>query len=214
MKSQVTKKVPENEEEALKDEYAKWDDEPKRFKIRKGAKFNYDFVQVASRLMAAGFSEADLGYALDVTPNTIKTWKARYPQFKKACGEGKRMAKRHLVAQGLRAAAGYEYETSKTKEVLDSDGKLVKTEIMTFKNHQPPNHNLIMWMLCNIDRQLGDDEFKSKHTMEINHNKSVDVQIGGSESQRILDFAGSLIDEDKPKHVENKEVEKAASNED
>jgi hypothetical protein len=213
MTDKVERKIPENKKEALKEEYATWDDEPKRYKVRKGAKFNYDFIQVASRLVAAGFSEDDVGYALGVKAGTIKTWKARYPQFKTACSEGKRMAKRHLVAQGLRAAAGYDYETQKIKKVYNSDGELVKTEELTFHNHQPPNHNLIMWMLCNIDRQLGDDEFKSKHTMEIKHDKSVSVQVGGSEAQRILDFAGNLL-EDKPKYVENKEVEKAASSED
>ncbi|KKK64553.1 hypothetical protein LCGC14_2983020, partial [marine sediment metagenome] len=37
-----------------------------RRKLKKGAKFNYDFVQVASRLVAAGMTEKDIGYVLGV----------------------------------------------------------------------------------------------------------------------------------------------------
>jgi len=41
-----------------------------RRKLKKGAKFDYEFVQVAARLVAAGLTEADLGYVLGVHRNS------------------------------------------------------------------------------------------------------------------------------------------------
>jgi len=92
---------PLNKTEAAKDDYENWDDDVKKYKTRKRIKWNYDFVRVAARLVAAGHSEKDLGYVLGVQPCTIKTWKARYPQFKAACGNGKRIATNYLVSNGL-----------------------------------------------------------------------------------------------------------------
>ncbi|KKK64431.1 hypothetical protein LCGC14_2984290, partial [marine sediment metagenome] len=48
---------------------------PLRRKLQKGAKYNYDFVEMASRMVAAGMTEKDLGFVLGVKPGTIKKWK-------------------------------------------------------------------------------------------------------------------------------------------
>ena len=45
-----------------------------RRKLQKGAKYNYDFVQVASRMVAAGMTEKDIGYWLGVKPTTISQY--------------------------------------------------------------------------------------------------------------------------------------------
>jgi hypothetical protein len=183
----------------------------KTSELRPEAEFNFDFVQLVSRLVAAGFTQKELAYALGVKKGDITKWKKVYPQFNKACKDGKKMAKRFLVAQGLRAAGGYDYNTTRVKEYLDATGNLVKKDIVTTTHHQPPNHNLLMFMLCNIDRNLGDDEFKSRHMMESDIKKSVNIQIGKPESEKICEFAGGLLEETKEvasEVVETKQDEK------
>jgi len=84
-----------------------------RRKLQKGAKYNYDFVQVASRMVAAGMTEKEIGYWLGVKPTTISKWKQRYEEFKLATdskSSAKKIAVSHLVANGLRSAMGYDYE--------------------------------------------------------------------------------------------------------
>jgi len=170
-------------------------------------------AEIAGRLVAAGFTEDDLAYTFNVKKRAVKTWKNSFPAFKAACIGGKQREKRKLVAKSLLAAVGYDYKTSKTKTHMDAEGNVVKIERTDFKSHQPPNHNLLMFLLCNMSHQLGDTEdekWQSKQKMEIEQNKNVNIQITGEvATEQIRKLAGRLLDEkeERPKkQVECREV--------
>lgn len=156
-------------------------------------------ADMAGRLVAAGFTEKDLAFTFDVPVRCIESWKRHQPAFKAACVDGKQREKRKLVAKALMSAVGYDYETSKTKTHMDEGGNVTKIEKTEFKSHQPANHNLLMFLLCNLSHQLGDteeDKWQSKQKMEIEQNKNVNIQITGEvATEQIRKLAGRLLDE-------------------
>ncbi len=207
-------KKPLNTTEAKKDDYQKWDDPVKKYQVRRRAKFNYDFVQIAARLVAAGFSETDLAYSLDVKPRTIKSWKDRYPQFKKACGNGKAIAKSYLVSKGLRAACGYDYDEETWVDRVtgvDDEGIEIREMVCTKRVHkyQKPDAGLLTFFLIN----MCPEEYSNTKTINVNETKkSLNLELTGTiESDQIKDFAGKLLmaaDKlDKTKQVDSKVID-------
>jgi len=167
-----------------------------------------EYASIASQLVSAGFSYVDLGYAFQVSEKTIQNWKKTHPDFNAAIVEGKEGQQKRLVAKAMQGAGGYDYESSKRKIVRNNDGEIIKDEEVQFNNHQPINHNLLIWLLCNISRQLGDNDWQSKHTVELNE-KRVTLKIDGSEEfKRISDFAGKYLEN--VKTVESKEINEKA----
>lgn len=205
---------PLNKTEAKKEDYAKWDDEPKKYKVRKRAKFNYKFIQIAARLIAAGHTESDIGYVLGVKKSTVASWKQRYPQFKAACDNGKVMARNYLVSKGLRAAGGYDY-SEETFELRAVEGE-VERQLVCIKRvnkHQKPDGNLLTFFLVNMDP----DTFSfTKHVKIDETKKSPNLELTGQiESKQIKEFAGKLLEAadklDKTKKVESKVIETTQS---
>lgn len=173
-------------------------------KTNADTKYKIEYADVASRLISAGFTQEHLGYTFQVNVRTIRRWMKAHPEFQAAIDEGKINQQKRLVAKSLQSAAGYDYETSKCKTVRNAAGEIIKKEEIVFHNHQPPNHNLLIWLLCNISRQLGDDNWMSKHTLEVDQKKVVLHLDGKEEFDRITDFAGKYLDNRKV--IESTEV--------
>lgn len=178
--------VPIAEDEGKKP-YEKWGDDVCRMKQGEGTnrpvKFDYSFVKIAANLMAAGFTYADLGSALGVCKDTIKTWQTYYPQFGAAMKAGKKIATQHLVASGLRAAWGYDYEQRNI--YYDKSGKLLRTTVQ--HKHEPVNDRMLIFMLCNMDKT-----WKSVHKVEV-EGRSFHLNLTGKlEKDAIAAFAGKL----------------------
>jgi len=200
--------------EAIEKHHPAYIESKKSKKIHRGAKFNYDFVELACRLKAAGFSDPDLAYALGVHHDTIRLWRHRFPEFKKACEDGKKMAVQYMVARGLRAAAGYEYEecNEKYKTVFDpktGENKEVLVSKSVFKKYQPPDSRLLMFMLANLDPE----NWAKSHKIEVDENRNINIRLQGEvASDQISRLAGRLLEN--PKAVESKVVEKEAKTDD
>jgi hypothetical protein len=168
-----------------------------RRKIRKGAKYDYNFVEIAARMVAAGMTVTEVGYWLGVKPTTIKQWKARYPEFKAATdnkSNAKAIAHAHLVASGLRAAMGYDFEEIETvmEPGTDEDGEpcmVVKSEKKKLK-HRPPDKDLLQFFLINLG-----NEYKNHKTIQIETTKKeVNVHLTGVlESDDIRKLAGAAV---------------------
>lgn len=154
-------------------------------KLKHGAKFNFDFCEVAARLSAAGMGERDLAYVLGVKPCTIHKWKQRYEEFGKSCGKGKELATKYLIANGLRSAMGYDYEEIEQEFV----GEKVVKEKRKLK-HQPPNTALLIFFLLNLS-----DEYHNVKQVEVNETRrNVTVNVTGElESEQIKKLAGAAI---------------------
>lgn len=171
-------------------------------KLPRNAEFSPVFLEMATRLVAAGFSENDLAYIIGCSLARIKYWKRHNPLFKKACTEGKYMAKGYLVAQGLRAAAGYNMveKNIKIKRKVLEDGSVVEyaAEESHFHKHVKPDSTLLMFMLANISRQLGDETpWTSQHKIEVDDKKTLNIKISGKiATDQINRLAGAFLEED------------------
>ena len=192
-----------------------------RRKLKKGAKYNYDFVQVASRMVAAGMTEKDIGYVLGVKPTTIATWKQRYSEFKLATdskSSAKQIAISHLVANGLRSATGYDYEevdqvfekVENPDYDLDDKDRKEKPTILVLKKetrklrHRPVDKDLLMFFLLNLS-----DEYHNIRSIQIEQTKKqINVNITGQlESSDIRKLAGAAFKEADRVDQKTKKVE-------
>lgn len=184
-----------------------------RRKLKKGAKFNFDFVEIASRMVAAGMTEKDIGYVLGVKPTTVQQWKQRYPEFKSATdskSSAKKIAVAHLVANGLRSATGYDYEEADQVLVKNKEtGELVLQKETRKLKHRPPDKDLLMFFLLNLS-----DEYHNVKSIQIDQTKKqINVNITGQlESSDIRRLAGAAFQtadalDKKTKVIESKVVD-------
>lgn len=189
-------------------------DKVKRYKkVHPSARFSYDYVEVAARLKAAGFTDADVAYALNRSPSTIGVWKKKYPQFRKAMEEGKSIAVNYLVAQGMRAAAGYDYTESNEKYTIKTDEDGVEHTVCVGKSvynkHQSPDAKLLMFLLSN----LSPDKWRISHKIDIREDKRVNIQIDGKiVSEQIDKLAGALNDNIKQIEAKVIDIDNEAKN--
>jgi hypothetical protein len=177
-------------------------------KLQKGAKYDYEYVQIASRLVAAGLTESDLGYVLGVKPTTIKKWKQRYKEFALATNNGssaKQIAKSHMLANGIRSAMGYDYEevdivTERCVNPLyDPDDpesqeyEMVEKKRTTKLKHRPPDKDLLLFFIINMDR--GEGNWKNVKSIEVEQKKTVTTLnlTGNIESSEIRKLAGAAM---------------------
>jgi len=167
----------------------------KQDKSDKPVKVDYNFVKIAANLVAAGFTYADIGFVLGVPRATINRWGTYYPQFGAALKAGKKIAAQHLVASGLRSACGYDYEVG--NKYYDKDGNFLRKTVQT--KHEPVNDRLLIFMLCNMDRN-----WKSVHKVEV-EGRSFHLNLTGKlEKDAISAFAGKLADKYGRKQIEGK----------
>ena len=178
-----------------------------RRKLQKGAKYNYDFAQVASRMVAAGMTEKDIGYWLGVKPTTIAKWKQRYAEFKEATdskSSAKKIATSHLVASGLQSAMGYDYE--EVDRVMESvknpnfdpdDENCIEPEhILAIKKetrklrHRAPDKDLLVFFLLNLT-----NEYHNVKSITVEQtNREVNINLTGKlESSDIRKLAGAAF---------------------
>jgi hypothetical protein len=190
--------------------------ERKRGKLPANAKFSTEFLEVATRLVAAGMTEAQVGFFLGVTPAKVKQFKRKHPLFKKACEDGKQLAKSYLIAQGLRAAAGYDYVEKNVKikkKVLD-DGTIVEypAEVSEFHKHQKPDAALLVFILSNMSRQCKDEvPWLSQHKIEVKDEKTLNIKIQGKvATEQISRLAGAFM----PKEIEAEFIDETTKHSD
>jgi hypothetical protein len=171
-----------------------------RKRLKGHPKFDLEFLSIATRAVAAGFTEEDLGYLFGVSKRKIQGWK-KDPLFKQACKDGKRLAKNVLVATGIRVAQGYDYteENVKIKTRVNKETNEVEeyvAERSTFHKHQKPDSTMLAFMLCNLSRQLKDEEpFVSQHKVEIDEKRDIHIHASGAKALEHIDsLAGAFKD--------------------
>lgn len=180
-----------------------------RRKLRKGAKYDYNFVEVAARMVAAGMTVAEVGFWLGVKPTTIKQWKARYPEFKAATdnkSDAKAIAHAHLVASGLRSAMGYDYEEVDvvTEEILndmydpeDPDSPrtvMVEKKRTTKLRHSKPDKDLLQFFLINLGNEYKNHKSVSIETTKKEVNVNLTGQLEASDIRKLAGAACKVAD--------------------
>jgi hypothetical protein len=107
------------------------------------------------------------------------------------------MAMSYLIAKGLRAAAGYNTveRNVKIKRKWLGD-RLVEypAEISEFHKDVKADGSLLMFMLCNMSRQLGEEiPWSSQHKIEVDETKNVNIKISGKVASDQIDrLAGAF----------------------
>jgi len=175
-------------------------------KRRGGDKFKPEYIDVAARLIAAGFTRKGLGDVFDVNPSTITKWKKAFPQFKEACENGKRLQLKRMVAKAMINAAGYDYENVKRTITKNATGDIIKDEETIEKKHQAGNYNLMSFLLINLDRQLGETNWSFRKDLKVEDHRKIQVNIGTAESDRLADLCKGFL-EGPMKKVESVEIE-------
>lgn len=158
--------------------------------------YSTDFAQMAEKLSASGASEKDIAYILGTSIRGFRNWKKDHPEFKKALKRGKELTQAYLIAQGIKAASGYDYKerTVKIRKRKGENGEFIDIpEIIEYTKHQAPDGKLLMFLVSALDRQLGKNDWMQQHKLEIDEKKNVSVQISGEiVSKQIDELAGKL----------------------
>ena len=141
-------------------------------------------------------TEKEIGYWLGVKPGTIKKWKQRYSEFKLATdskSSAKKIAGAYLVANGLRAASGYDIEEVDQVLTRNVDGKMVVTKETRKLKHRPVDKDLLIFFLINMSRGSGEwSNVKSIEVTEKRQNLNINL-TGQIESDTIRKLAGAAI---------------------
>ena len=175
-------------------------------------KYRPEFVDIAEKLKSAGFSNDDIGWALGVYGGgTVRDWMDSHPDFKVAIEHGREKTRQRLVAKGIRAASGYDYEESNEKWIttnqIDEEGKPIEVlkERSVFKKHSPPDTKLLLSFLAVLD-----PNFRKIWTGEQKLNKSVTVKLSGKADQENIRnlFEGLLAENpDRPQRKSTVAIE-------
>jgi hypothetical protein len=177
---------------------------PYRCTTHRITKYLPQYADVVARLIAAGFTQADVSWVLAVNECTIKEWRKDHAEFAAAYNSGKEHTKRTLVATGLMAACGYNLTTVKTKVTVEGGiedpehpgivmGGKSKTETTTDTTHYPPNPTLLMYLLSNMDRQMGKTDWMQKLPATDEKSKTLILNVNGSlESAKINELIRGL----------------------
>jgi hypothetical protein len=184
-------------------------------KVRVSAALDTGVLEyIFTQLTACGLSVPEIAKIVGVSKMTIGRWRKEHPSLENAVNDGKKVARAYLVAKGMRAAGGYEYteETVEYKQKPDKDGNIVEYPAVrtVYRRHQPSNPSLLLAMLWNIDRQLGDKDWLMKPADSVKKfggDKTVNLILDGKvAADKIDELAGKLL-----KQVESVEVKNGLS---
>ena len=157
-------------------------------------KWDVKFYEMAEKLKSLGFSNKDLGFFLgNVSTSTIKDWMKKKPKLKLAIEAGREVARKKLIASGLKAAWGYDYEESNEKFTPDESGTLVLKERSVFHKHKPPDTKLMLTFLAVLDPEFRHVYQRASEGV----NKNITLKIDGKlESKKMQELAGRLLEVD------------------
>lgn len=161
-----------------------------------------EYMEMASKLKAAGYGLADIAYFLGTSESNLKKWKKENPLAKRALRDGIKLCQSRLVGKGIKSAEGY---TSVDRKVVkryfvkeDGELELIPGSQVVVEEHEkqvPPNDKMLMFLLSCFDRQLGKDDWTSKQYTETKIDKTVTHKLDA-------DSVAAQIDKLSGKHLE------------
>jgi len=159
-------------------------------------RFSKAYIGQAARLAAAGFSNADLCYTWGIDKFDLLEWRKRHPELDRAIKEGKKYELQRLLAKCYLAAEGYKYKTRKRTATKNADGSIKQVKEEEFENFQTPDNTMLVFLICNLTRQLGledDETWLSKQRLEI-ESRNLNVSITSEDiTNQIAKLAGNLL---------------------
>ncbi len=178
-----------------------WTEKNRKNKVRKDAKYDkVSVLPIVRSLVGLGFTELDIGVVLSVSPETIKSWKARYPNMFEANKEGQQIMKGILCAELFRTAIGYDYEEKDVTTEKDEKGEEKVTKVVTKTRHQVGSGDLQKFLANNLMKEVFPRDPSQSQGSIANIIVSVEPDL-------IKQFAGQLMQMANKKFVESKEVD-------
>ena len=162
-----------------------------KFKGKPIKPFNTEYIQIAEKLAASGAAQIDLAYIFGVSSNTLRQWKKDHLEFATAINRGAQFSLAHLIAKGIQKASCYSYEEVRTKTITDAEGNPTgKAEKTVTTKHQPADGALLMFLVENLDRKLGGNNWMRRTVTEVNGNVTHHV-INGKDIATQIDRLGA-----------------------
>jgi hypothetical protein len=178
-----------------------WVEKKRKNKVRKDAKYDkVSVLPIVRSLVGLGFTETDIGIVLAVAPETVASWKARYPNMFEANKEGQQIMKGILCAELFRTAIGYDYEEKDVTKEKDEKGKEKITKTVVKTKHQTGNADLQKFLANNLMKEVFPRDPSQSQGSIINIISSVEPDL-------IKQFAGHLIEMSNKKFVESTGVD-------
>lgn len=123
----------------------------------------YEMLRIADRLESIkgwakeGLTIEELAAKLDVSRQTIYSWKGKYPEFAEALNTGADEANGEILNSAFRQACGYtkvvcEVVKTKTERIDPTTGRLIREEtpqVVEYEKYFEPNPQMTRFMLMN-----------------------------------------------------------------
>jgi hypothetical protein len=193
-------------------------DKERTYKVRQDAHWDVRLAEMAAKLIAAGFTYGDIGVVLGVSEICVRGWTQKYASFFEAAKIGHEAANAITLGQMLRAAWGYDYDEVKEEYIVTTDEngeeKILDAEegektpgcskkVTVFHRHQPPNGELLKFILLNREK----DDWKDAKRLEVTENRN--IQITGLDEIKVIDdFVNKFLEHAKQvKQIESKIID-------
>jgi hypothetical protein len=108
-----------------------------------GRPSKYDKIDLAQvqRIAELHMTDKEISYALGISPQTLDTYKKKYPKFLESLKKGKAVTDQKVVLSLFQRATGY---TAPDVHISTYEGKVTKTAIL--KHHPPDPTACIFWL--------------------------------------------------------------------
>lgn len=121
-----------------------------------------DKVEEGFELALLGLTDKDMSKVWGLSPQTVISWKAKYPEFGEAVRKGRTIADGKMAASLYKRAIGFYIEEEKVNVIK---GEAVITKI---KKYIPPDVEAIKYMLGVRERERGWGMKDNINSMNVN----------------------------------------------
>jgi hypothetical protein len=100
--------------------------------------------QLARVLAQYGATDAEIAHELEVSVQSVRGWRVRFPEFAAACQAGREAVVARTERSIVERANGYSFDSEHVQ--VTPSGQVVRTPIV---EHVPPDTNAARWVLAN-----------------------------------------------------------------
>ena len=149
-----------------------------------------EYCREAELLCLLGLTDVELAEFFQVSDETIRTWKHKYPEFLGAIENGRILPDAQAAQTLFKLAMGFEH---KVEDIVWRNGAPIK---ISYTKYFPPNFSaLSLWL-----RNRRPDQWRDKHTIGVEMEKLTDDQVNEMYNKVIAHMS-------KPKELQNIDAE-------
>jgi hypothetical protein len=143
-------------------------------KVGRPTKYEYEKTNRQVKMLASkGFTDIEMGEALDISESCFHEWKKEHPKFMESITEGKALVDDMVVKSLFNRAMGCSIKETK---VFCSEGTIVTEEVD--KNFPPDPTSMIFWL-----KNRRPKEWRDKH--DIDFTSPFTVQMSEADQKTL-----------------------------